>query len=147
MESPYQHSIECVSRLLREYYAHKGRLILALDFDDTVFDYHNAGHSYDWILGLVRCAQAARFYIMLFTGTPRAQWDAQCAYLQDRGIHVDSVNANPIALPFGNDGKPYYNLLLDDRAGLGQGAQILNQLLTEIENGGERDENIPRHRS
>lgn len=35
-------------------------------------------------------------------------------------------------MPFGNHGKMYYNILLDDRAGLGQSLDILSQTLENL---------------
>ena len=47
-------------------------------------------------------------------------------------IKITGINANPIPLPFGNHGKIYFNILLDDRAGLSQSIDILNKLIDKI---------------
>ena len=131
MNDPYIDTDNCVERLLKEYAKHP-RLIVAIDFDSTVFpwkedsDHHRA-------LSLIRRAQKAGFYIVVFTASSPDRYQFMSAFLQERHIYVDSVNANPIPLPFGNNGKIYYNLLLDDRAGLGQACDILEQVLNEIE--------------
>jgi hypothetical protein len=70
---------------------------------------------------------------VIFTGASPSEWVKQDEYLYDQGIKVDSVNKNPIPLPFGNDGKIYFNILLDDRAGLGQAYRTLIQVLNQIE--------------
>ncbi len=131
-ESPYFDTAACVERLLKEQREH-GRLIVACDFDDTVYDFHGAGHTYDLVLALLRRCQAQGFWIMLFTGTHSDRWEWQKAWLAERGIEVHSVNSNPFPLPFGNHGKPYYNLLLDDRAGLWQACDTLAALLGHVE--------------
>lgn len=128
---PYTKTHVAYERLLREYHQH-GKLIVALDFDDTVYDFHGEGHDYEDILELVRESQHYGFYIVLFTGTHVDNWDKQKRYLLDKGISVDSVNKNPIDLPFGNHGKIYYNILLDDRAGLGQAYEVLSLLINTI---------------
>lgn len=128
MRDPYHSANECVARLVREYAAHR-RLILAVDFDDTVFDFHGQGHVYDEAINLVVDAQKAGFYIVLFTGAPPERWPEQREYLSELGIVVDSINTNPIELPFGRHGKIFYNHLLDDRAGLGQACIILRRTL------------------
>lgn len=131
---PFMDRGYCVARLMQEYRTH-GKLIVALDFDDTVFDFHKKGRRYDRVLDVIRKCQKLGFHIMLFTGTPDTQWPSQCAYLEERGITVTCINKNPMPLPFGNHGKPYYNILLDDRAGLGQAYVILSSVIAEIEKG------------
>ena len=137
-KDPYQMSSLCIHRLCEEHKAYNGKLILAVDFDDTVYDYHKAGHTYTRAIDLIRQAQEAGWYIVLFTGSPRERWREQVLYLAQCGIQVDSVNENAIKLPFGNDGKIYYNLLLDDRAGLGEALDILDEVLQRTV--GERKE-------
>lgn len=134
MIDPYASTGNCITRLLKEYETHK-RLIVAVDFDDTVFDFHKAGHEYLGVLSLLRKCKELGFYVILFTGSPRAQWTTQCAHLAMLGVNVDTVNANPIAMPFGNDGKIYFNILLDDRAGLGQAFHVLNETISIIQEG------------
>lgn len=129
--NPYKSPFVCIGRLMREYSEHP-RLIVALDFDDTVYDYHKIGYEPVEVFETVREAQAAGFYIVLFTGTTPDKWDFQKSFLAERGIIVDSVNENPIPLPFGNNGKIYYNILLDDRAGLGQSLEVLKLVLQQI---------------
>lgn len=130
---PFMDRDYCLERLMAEYRTH-GKLIVAVDFDDTVFDFHKVGRRYDRVLDLLRRCQALDFYIVLFTGTPPSQWDDQRQYLANRGIHIEvGINENPIKLPFGNWGKPYWNILLDDRAGLGQAYAILSSVVSQIE--------------
>jgi hypothetical protein len=50
----------------------------------------------------------------------------------ENNITIASINENPIDLPFGNNGKIYYNILLDDRAGLGQALDTLNKTIELI---------------
>lgn len=132
MNDPYIHNNLCVNRLYKEYQTH-GKLIVALDFDDTIYDFHKEGHVYSRVEWIIKRCQNLGFYIVLFTGTAKEKWPSQIEYLGKKGIHVTFVNQNPIPLPFGNDGKIYYNILLDDRAGLGQSLKILNEVLNRIE--------------
>lgn len=132
MRDPYFRPEVCVERLIAEYRTH-GKLIVALDFDDTVFDFHSLGNNYDAVIKLVRKAKRFGFYIVLFTGSDPSCYDNQKQYLRMHGIEVEeAVNKNPIPLSFGNHGKMYYNILLDDRAGLGQACAILEAVLDHI---------------
>jgi hypothetical protein len=121
----------CIERLLREYNTHK-KLIIAFDFDDTVFDYHRKGGKNETVLALLRRCQQLGFWLVMFTASAPERFPEMIQYMQDQGIEVHSVNKNPINLPFGYHGKIYYNILLDDRAGLGQAVETLTAVLDRI---------------
>jgi hypothetical protein len=127
-QDPYILTDACVERLWREYETHK-RLIVAVDYDDTVFDFHKRTHLHGYILRLLRRCKEAGFYVVLFSASAPERHPEMLAYMESHGVEVDSVNRNPIPLPFGHHGKIYYNILLDDRAGLGQAAEILEEVL------------------
>lgn len=120
-----------MDRLFNEWQEH-GKLIIATDFDDTVFDFHKQGHAYNRVIGLLKECQELDFHIIILTGSHPDCWPMQTRYLEDRGIKVAAINSNPFPLPFGNHGKPYFNLLLDDRAGLGQACITLEAVLDRI---------------
>lgn len=129
MHNPYYTTRACVDRLITEYRKHP-KLIIAVDHDDTVFDFHKKGYNYITVISLVRKCKELGFYITVFTGTPAEKWCEIHDYWDNvLKIPFDSINRNPISLPFGNDGKIYYNILLDDRAGLGQSVEILTELV------------------
>lgn len=134
MRSRYFSDTQCIKRLIEEYKAHK-KLIVALDFDDTVFDFHKQGDTYEQVLDVVRRSQKLGFYVVLFTGSVPEKYPECIKYLLENGITVDSINQNPIPLPFGNHGKPYYNILLDDRAGLYAAYVVLETVVHLIEQG------------
>lgn len=134
MTDPYFDVDTCARRLMSEYMQHKS-LIVAVDFDDTVYDFHRAGHDYGQVLDLVRRCQVLGFHIVLFTGTHPDRYPEQVQYLAERDIDIKFINCNPIPLPFGNHGKMYFNILLDDRSGIGQAFHILSTVVSEIERG------------
>jgi hypothetical protein len=131
MDTPYRLHTKCVQRLLTEYRTHKS-LIVACDFDDTVYDFHSKGHTYDKVFRLLRNCRDLGFHIVLFTGSNPDQYEMQKRFMLDEGILIKHINENPIPLPFGNHGKMYYNVLLDDRAGLGQSIAVLEQVIEDI---------------
>lgn len=134
MKNPYTDTDFCVDRLYSEYKKHP-KLIIAVDHDDSVFDFHNKGYDYSETISAVKRCRDLGFYIVVFTGTAKEKWHEIFNYWDNViGIKIEFINRNPITLPFGNDGKIYYNILLDDRAGLGQSLEILNKLLDKIDN-------------
>lgn len=46
-------------------------------------------------------------------------------YCEEIGIKLEYINESPVSL----GAKPYYNLLLDDRAGLGEAIKLLRDIL------------------
>lgn len=132
MKNPYLTIDGCIDRLYQEYKKHP-RLIIACDHDDTVFDFHNKGYDYSDTINVLKRCQEHNFYIVVFTGTPKEKWPGIFEFWSNLGIEITGINANPINLPFGNDGKIYFNVLLDDRAGLGQTIEVLNALIDKIE--------------
>lgn len=131
MNDPYFDTEFCVDRLYKEYSAHK-KLIVALDFDDTIFDFHNKGYQYTQVIDLILECQSYGFYIVIFTGTPPEKWQNILSHCETLGIKPAAINKNAIPLPFGNDGKIYYNILLDDRSGLQQSFEILRKTVDRI---------------
>lgn len=83
----------CKKRLLEEYKKY-GKLIVAFDYDNTIFDYHNNGGDYSCVVNLLSPFTSSRL--------------------------------------FPNSKKPYYNILLDDRAGLEESYEILKYVVDEI---------------
>jgi hypothetical protein len=129
---PFAETEACVERLYAEYLQHK-KLIVAVDFDDTLFDFHKRGSRYERVLELLRRCAEHKFYVMLFTAAHPTSHGWMLGYLRDELIEPVAINENPIPLPFGHHGKPYYNILLDDRAGLGQACEILEAVLERID--------------
>lgn len=121
----------CCDRLYEEWQKHP-KLIIACDFDDTIFDFHQKGHSHDEIITLLKECKALGFYVVLFTASAPERYPMMLEHVKKLGIEVDAINKNVIELKYGNHGKIYYNILLDDRAGLFQAATTLRCLFQRI---------------
>ncbi|WP_298781880.1 hypothetical protein [uncultured Polaribacter sp.] len=117
------------NRLKQDYLAHKS-LFVAFDYDNTVFDYHSQGINYEAIVGLLRICKSYGFTLILFTGNEGEKLDVIKQDLIERDIPFDLINENPLM----NTRKPYYNILLDDRAGLKESYENLKKLTDEIRN-------------
>ena len=129
---PFTSTAAIVARLHKEYAKHD-RLIVAVDFDDTVFDFHAKTASHSRVLQTLRRCNSVGFYIVVWTASAPERFNFIQDYMGINNVHIDAINENPIKLPFGNHKKIYYNILLDDRAGLGQALDALEILLNDIE--------------
>ena len=128
---PYLNHATCVKRL-QEWYARNGCLIVAFDFDNTVYDFHNKGHDYSEVIHLLRRAKQANCYLIVFTGNQDEQLVR--GFLQEHGIPYDVINEHA---PFLDEKskqarKIYYNLLLDDAAGLESACAHLEAFLDSV---------------
>ena len=119
--------LDYYERLQSDYLKH-GSLFVAFDYDNTVYDFHQKGIDYSAIIDLLRQCKALGFTMILFTGNEDEKLDAIKADLINRKIPFDWVNENPLM----NTRKPYYNILLDDRAGLIEAFNLLKRLVEWI---------------
>lgn len=104
----------CMKRLANDYDKHKN-LIVAFDFDNTIYDYHNEGGDYSEVIDLLRECSDLGLTMVLFTANEDEDKLNLCkAFCKDKGIRIDYINESPVMATR----KPYYNILLDDRAGL-----------------------------
>lgn len=131
MSHPYLDHDVCVARL-REWYERNGGLIIAYDFDNTVYDYHSQGHDYSYVVELLRKAKHADCFLIVFTGNPDEQFVRN--FLNENAIPFDAVNEHA---PFLDEKskrvrKIYYNVLLDDAAGLMSACQYLEAFLDSL---------------
>ncbi len=106
----------CVTRLFEEWQKY-GSLIVCYDFDNTVFDYNNKGYSYQQVIELLRECKQMGFHLTVFTSCNDDRFPEIKKYLQDNDIPFDGLNETPDFIPF-KGRKVYFNILLDDRAGL-----------------------------
>lgn len=127
-------------KLLNEWHKH-GKIIIAVDFDDTVFPY-NAGKKHPAVFQIVqsevfkllRKAIKIGAHICVFTSSSEERFPEIRKYFIDRGIELSSINENPVPIEFGNHGKMFANLYIDDKAGLRESINTLDELIKKINN-------------
>lgn len=125
IEHPFFHT-GAVERLKKEYETH-GKLVVGFDFDNTIFDVHNNGGNYSEIITLLQQCKKLGFTLCLYTAELREDWlKWKVDYCKHFGIEPDYVNESPL-LP--GTKKPFFNILLDDRAGLESAYQTLKQVV------------------
>lgn len=105
-----------VKRLITEYEKYN-RLVIAYDFDNTVYDYHNKGYDFSKVIELLRECKKLGFYLIVYTCKTETQHEFIEKYLEKNNIPFDTINKNAPFIDFPCE-KLYYNILLDDRAGL-----------------------------
>lgn len=122
----------CIERLYAEWVKHP-KLIIASDFDDTIYDFHQRGQNHTEVLELLMKCKELGFYVVLFSASKPERFDFMRKYCSELGLEIDGINKNVIELPYGNNGKIYYNILLDDRAGLFEAVSTLTAVIAKIE--------------
>ena len=113
MEDRYLNISECTKRLYNEYLKYDN-LFVAFDFDNTVFDYHKVGDTFPKVESLLRELKDLNITLILFTGNEGDKLVNIVEYCKNNGYEPTFINENPIM----DTRKPYYNILLDDRAGV-----------------------------
>lgn len=118
-----------VERLIKEYETH-GKLVVGFDFDNTIFDVHNNGCNYSNIINILKECKALGFILCLYTLELREEWlKWKIDYCKHFGIEPDYVNDSPILQ---GAKKPFFNILLDDRAGLESAYLTLKTVINYI---------------
>lgn len=126
----------CMKRLINDYEKHKN-LIVAFDFDNTIYDYHNEGGNYSEVIELLRECSQLGLTMVLFTANEDEDKLTFCkSFCKDKGIRIDYINESPV-MP---TRKPYYNILLDDRAGLEEAYFTLKTVVEYIKGHYSRNE-------
>lgn len=130
MKHPFNQQA-CLDRLKGEYDKY-GKLIVAFDFDNTIYDFHNNGGDYGEVIELLKECIKLGFDLILFTVdedsdkvSEKVRWLVSNDLWNYKSSHF-FVNTSPI---FSGSRKPYYNILLDDRAGLEESYNILKQVV------------------
>ena len=113
------------NRIVEEYNKY-GTLVVAFDFDDTVYDFHKKGRIYSDVITLLQELKRINCYLICWTGQDDDTFVQN--YLVENEIPFDSINENP---PFhqSKSRKVYANVYLDDRAGLQQVYLDLKKLI------------------
>jgi hypothetical protein len=130
----YINDRKAIDRLKKEYNEHQC-LVIGFDFDCTIFDYHKEKLDILPVELLLRRCSDRGLTMCLYTLTPEGSFlKDKLDYLTRRGIRVDYINAsnilieqNTVAPP-----KPFFSILLDDRAGLASAYKILSTTLDEL---------------
>lgn len=126
MTHPYCSAERCFERLKREVEKYE-YLIIGFDFDDTIYDYYKKGYDYSDVINLLKECKELGFILCLYTVEPspeKLQWKIN--FCKELGIEPDYVNKSPVMM---STTKPFFNVLLDDRAGLESAYLLLKRVV------------------
>lgn len=128
MKHHYLNPENTFQRLLDEYRKY-GSIVVAVDFDNTLYDYHKTGLDCSEVIDLLQDLKKINCTIALWTASEDMDFIRQ--YCSENAIPVDLINENP-AFFQSSSRKIYYNELLDDRSGLAESFQRLSRLCQTV---------------
>ena len=121
----------CYQRLEDEFKKY-GRLIFCVDFDDTIYDFHQLGRTYNDVITLLKRWEPYSEVVIL-TGNGENNYPMIENYMRDINLKYKGINCDS-SVPCGGR-KTYANVYIDDRGGLPSVYNNLNKLITKIESG------------
>jgi hypothetical protein len=130
----YLEDVNVVERLVSEWRKYK-LLVIAYDYDNTVYDYHHNGLTFDDVTQLLRDCKEFGAHLVVFTACGEEKYPDIIAYLKANRIPFDAINESPQFVPITGSKKIYYNILLDDRAGLSSAYRCLRSALDLMKRG------------
>ncbi|MEN0050217.1 MAG: hypothetical protein AAF806_24340 [Bacteroidota bacterium] len=124
----YLNQQNAYERIWKEYLTYNC-LIVAYDFDNTVYDCHQKGWQFKQVIRFLRRLKKIGCYLIIFTANQDLNFVK--THCQKQDIPFDVINENA---PFisSTARKIYYNALLDDRAGLRMTYDLLWKLSQQI---------------
>lgn len=92
-----------------------GKLIFCVDFDDTIYDFHKKGRTYENVIKLLRRWEDYS-EVIIFTGNGEDKYAMIEEYLLNNRIKHKGINCDASVAFEGR--KIYANVYIDDRGGL-----------------------------
>lgn len=121
----------CYQRLEDEFKKY-GKLIFCVDFDDTIYDFHKLGRSYNDVITLLK-RWGPYSEVVILTGNGESKYPMIEEYMKSIGVKYKGINCDS-SISFGGR-KTYANAYIDDRGGLPSIYRTLNKLIDKIESG------------
>lgn len=123
--------IPYVDRLESEWIQH-GKIIIGIDFDDTISPWRMSDFDFDSVIKTLKVAKETGAYLVIFTACNEERYSEIITYCQSKGLEIDRINETPIELQYGNKSKIYANIFIDDRAGLLESLDILEMAMYRV---------------
>jgi hypothetical protein len=117
-------------KLLDVYEAH-GKIIVGVDFDDTIFPMVDGREETEvrarWLRETLRqLLEGGAIVLCLYTVADPQSMIYKEALMDEWKIPPHWVNNSPVS-PRGKCNKPFFNILLDDKAGLNEAVEVLKE--------------------
>lgn len=125
--NPIKRPDKLLTRLIYEYH-NRPNIIVGVDFDDTLRDYQSH-KMIEPVVDIVKECKALGFIICLYTCREDRMLKEALDYCDKWEIPYDYINESPALT---NTRKPFFNILLDDRAGLNESLELLKNFLNYI---------------
>lgn len=140
-EQEYARIKKYVDRLVEEWKKH-GKIVIACDYDSTISYWPtiNNQHDMERTIKLLKDAYLTGAHIVIFSACNPDRYDEIEKYCAQMGITIAGINKTIIDIPYGQNGKIYANIYLDDRACLPHSLDILEYAMYKIR--GERQTDI-----
>jgi len=98
----------------------KNKKIIAVDFDATLstyirpWKYNILGQPINQVIQLIRHFDKLKYYILIFTN--RLETKELTEWLNKNEVPYHAINTNPSYLENASNFKPFYDLIIDDKA-------------------------------
>jgi hypothetical protein len=119
-------------KLIRTFSEHR-KIIIGLDFDDTIFPLTISEYIEERcarVQSLIKSFKKEDIVLCIYTVSDNSSLKYKEFILHSLDINFDYVNRSPVII--GNGDKPFFNILLDDKAGLNESIEILTEFKKEI---------------
>ena len=123
---PYTNEFRAAARLLNEWKKHNS-IVIGVDFDGTMYDCHRENFSFPCLIQTIKRAQSLGAKLCVWTAN--ADKELVERTWNELGLIYDYYNESPVKI-HDNQVKPYFNLLLDDRAGLESALSTLTRAMS-----------------
>lgn len=120
-------------KLFRNYKEH-GTLIVAFDYDDTIYPYSDdyTQRQYEKRWEILRECKDLDFYLILYTCNGQDRYEEMMEFMDKNNIPYDAINQNHPDFGYEVGRKIFYNILLDDKAGLDEALKNLCHVINVI---------------
>jgi hypothetical protein len=118
-----------LDKLVEQYNEHHW-IIIGLDFDDTIYPLSEDPTIIKRCTQVVHLIKKVRSKIKLCLWTVAEPWSIKYKITISKdvyGIEFDAINQSVLYETFDKIRKPYFNLLLDDKAGLDSAIELLHK--------------------
>lgn len=139
--TPFWEKNNFVSDLLLRYKKY-GTIIIAVDYDNTIYDYSQKGVDFSEVHSLLRRASDIGCKIVIYTARNKRDFYKIYEYCNDISLKVDAINEDVIDIDPPTSGKIYYNIILDDKGGLLEAIDVLKSTLDLIEKEKPKEESV-----